>query len=680
MQKLIITTFFYFLAVITQGQSKTVGNSLPTDPAKMTMADMQKLAAMTPAEQQAFKTQMLKAAEEKLKKSAKNANLVIDESVLPTTPVVAPVKDITRLSSLPSVPPSRQELLSQTAKMELALKKVLDPQTVQQAESLVAGKPEKEIQNAAIASWYSNKPETALLLGLKLAQKDPDNIIRWNNLGALFNMTGMENRAVPILQYCLVQKPNSTTVLNNIGQAYLGMGDLAKAGQYLSQCLAADDMHPEANHSMALISMFENNYDKAAQYFSKEMEIAQRRSSLAQLGKSGRRNQVNLAELRMRKMKREGRDNKNFFDEIHLSQFVVPDLPLSTDDTKKYFDEHAGFMQSLRDEFMYWMNAGNLTEEQRKAEGKKISGIYSTLVDELVVDLGNTYIPLLKLFTDEDISELKQMTNDYYKKLSEIACPQAPLVPGAGADLALAYQKKCCDMKKPIADNYVRDYNKFVSARLKLVQGRWKEYINAMISIVQLAPDAGNKKLVYTAVEQYFSFLISAIQAAVMEGSPPECYTKMTTAQADGIIQSNHQFEITCPDWLKLNLSLKYAKLKLDCDAFNIEADVYNVINAGASKEFKTGTSTLYVGAGIDGSFWGVASGEITQQFYIVFDNNNQFSDIGMRGGASGQLVDGAIGAGFGYDISLNGGFNSQGGVKSEWISKFEKGLSFVTK
>ena len=99
----------------------------------------------------------------------------------------------------------------------------------------------------------------------------------------------------------------------------------------------------------------------------------------------------------------------------------------------------------------------------------------------------------------------------------------------------------------------------------------------------------------------------------------------------------------------------------------------------GAEKKFKTGTSPLYVGAGIDGSFKGIASGSIQQQFYIVFDHNNEFADLGMRGSASGDLAGGMIGAEFGYDFAMNGGFNAQGEVKSDWITNYEKALSFVT-
>ncbi len=144
--------------------------------------------------------------------------------------------------------------------------------------------------------------------------------------------------------------------------------------------------------------------------------------------------------------------------------------------------------------------------------------------------------------------------------------------------------------------------------------------------------------------------------------------------------QSRRSLNLECPSWLKIKFSLMVAKLQADCNAFNIEADVYKTIQVGAKKEFKTGTSTLYAGAGIEGKFKGVARGKIEQQFYVVFDHNNEFADLGMRGTASGDLASGAIGAEFGYDFAMNSGFNAQGSVKSDWIANYEKALNYVVK
>lgn len=673
MQKIIVFFHFCLLSATASAQSHP-------GPAGLSMEDLKKLSKMSPAQQEAYRQQMLKGMEENAKKLSAAYNIKLDETILPTATIAAPIKDIKRLAAIPAQPPTRQQLLLQTANMETALRKAIPTTVSKDVDSFAMNKSTKEIQQAALGGWYRDNPQAALLLGMKVVRKAPEQIVGWNNLAAMMNMAGLQQQAVPILQYCLVEKPDNAMLLNNMGQAYLGLGDLAKANQYLQRCLSIDDLHPEANRSMAMISMFGKDYEKALQYFEKEMQVAQRRSSLAQVVKSGNKSRLNLAALRKAKMQRDGTDKRNFFEEISLTQFKLPDLPMTLSEARGFMENHDGLLQSLANEMMFWSNAGSPSPEQLRAEGRRHSGIYAGMVNELIKDIGNTYSPLIALFAEEDIKHIEEMRLAYYQRMHEIVCPQAPLTPGAGADLALAYQKKCCDLKTPVIDAFMSRYNAFVQARINIVQSRWKEYINGLISIVQLDPSPGNKRLAYTVVSNYFVFLITCMQSVALEPDPIECDVKMTAVEADAIIESNHSFDFKCPDWLKIEVSLKYAKLSADCDAYNIEADVYGLISVGAEKSFKTGTSTLYVGAGIDGSWQGVAEGSISQQFYIVFDSNNQFADLGMRGNGSGELAGGLIGAEAGYDFSMNSGFNGQVEVKSGWIEQYEKVLGLVVK
>ena len=676
MHKIFLSCCFFSLVVVSLGQSKP----LPTDPTKLTQEDMKRIAAMSPQEQAAWKAKMLKAAEDKLKKTAQAANITIDETVLPTNQLVAPVKDLKRLALLPAAPPTRQQLLAETAKMEAALKTAVGPETVQQVETYSASRSIKEIQNAAVGGWYDSKPESALLLGMKAVQKDPGDVLGWNNLAALLNMAGLEHQAIPILQRCLRELPENSMLLNNLGQAFMGLGDLGKARQILDKCLSIDDMHPEANHSMALLHIYDNEYEKAVQYLQKEMEIAHRRSSLAQIVKSGHRDRINLAALRKRKMQRDGTDSRNFFEEIHLGKFKLPNPPMRAEDSETWKAENAGLLKSIFNEINFWNNLAKVTVEQLRAEGRRHPGIYADLVTELIRDLGNKYIPIIGIVDEDDVPYLTQLQNEYGKKDFATPCPHPPADAGNAQAIFEAYEKKCCDLKSPLIDDLMNKYNSFILARVDESLSNYKQYINGIISAVQLDPSPGNKRLVYSTVASYFSFLYGALQSYLAMGRPMGCKIEMTARQADDIITSARNVDLKCPDWLKLNVSFKVAKLQADCDGYNIEADVYQLIQVGAEKKFKTGTSTLYVGAGISGKFTNYASGSIGQQFYVVFDNNNEFADLGMRGSASGDLVSGAVGAEFSYDFAMNAGFNAQGRVKSNWITNYEKALSYVTK
>lgn len=678
MQKFILFILWSLSFQIAIGQTKP--QPLPADPTKWSVADMKRFAAMSPTEQQAFKKKMLQQAEGQLKEKADAANITIDETLLPTSQLKPPVLDLKRIATIPAAPPTRQQLMQDVAKMEAALKTAVGPQVTQKVEQFVATRSVKEIQSAAAGGFYDKNPESALLLGMKAAAKDPSDIVGWNNLAAIMNLSGLEHQAIPILQHCLTVHPESSMLLNNMGQAWLGLGDLVKSKQFLQKCLSLDDLNPEANRSMALIYMFGNDMANALKHLEKEMQVAQRKSSLAYLVKSGQRDKINLAALRKRKMQMDGVDNRDFFSEIALNKFKIPDPPENSKASAAWKAEHAGLFNSLMEEFLFWTNAGQPGSAEMEADGKKHFGIYHDLVNELIRDLGDQYIPLLSIIHEDDVPYLTQLQYDYTKKDMETKCPEPPMDPGNAAINFPAYEKLCCDLKTPLIDELMYKHNSFVSAKIKQAQSNYKQYINGLISIVQLDPSLSNRMLVYRTVANYFTFLQSAVGSYLVLDPYMSCHTNLTSEEAKEIIESARNVDLQCPSWLKINVSLKVASLKADCNGYNVEADVYKLLHVGVEKKFKTGTSTLYVGAGISGSFKGVASGSIKQQFYIVFDHNNEFSDLGMRGGASGDLAGGMIGAEFGYDFAMNAGFNAQSKVKSNWITNYEKALGVVTK
>ncbi len=676
MRVIFLAVALSLFANLATGQKKDI----PLDPTKMTMEDMQRLAKMSPTEQAAFKQEMLKNAEQQLKQKAKAANITIDETLLPTSKLVLPVKDVKRLATIPVTPPSRAQLLKDVSKMEAALRSSVPAPVVQKVEEFSASRSVKEIQAAAIGGWYDNNPESALLLGMKATAKEPTDILGWNNLAALLNLTGLEHQAIPILQHCLVEKPNSSLILNNMGQSYLGLGDVSKAKQFLMQCLNIDDLNPEANHSMALIYLNENEVDKALQHFEKELLIAQRRSTLAQLVKSGKRERINLAALRKQKMQLDGTDNRDFFEEINLNKFKIPDPPENSRSSAAWRAEHAALGTAISEEIMFWLNASQTSPEVLVDEGKKYPGVYQDLVNELLGDLGDQYIPLLAIVEEDDVPYLTQLHYDYAKKDKETVCPEPPIIAGQGEVVMEAYEKKCCDLKTPLIDDLMYKYNSFISAKIKKAHSNHKQYLNGLINIVQLDPSAGNKIMVYHAVANYFTFLETAMGAYLVKEEHMSCRSKLTAQEADDIIKSARNINLSCPSWLKMSMSVGVAKLKADCAGFGVEAGIYKLIHVGAEKKFATGVSTLYVGAGIEGSFKKIAKGSIKQQFYVSFDHNNEFADLGMRGSASGDLVSGALGADFSYDFALNGGFNAQGKVKSNWVDNYEKAMNYVSK
>jgi tetratricopeptide (TPR) repeat protein len=622
--------------------------------------DAARMAKMSPAELDAYKQQLLKQASSRARQLAAQYDRKIDETALPDFEVKAPVKDLKRLALIPPVAPSMTELFAAVRRSQQQLESVTPAPVVQEVRAMAAKEDGAGLQGAAIGQWLNNNPVQALLLSMESARKSPAELTAWNNLAAIYNMTGLQHKAIPILQRWLQQEPRNAMLLNNMGQAYLGLGDITKAKQWLQQCLSVDELNPEANRSMAMIASFAGQVDEAMQYFEKELQVAMRRSSLGHIKKMGR--SVNLAAIRKR---RSDIPHRDLFTEIGLDKFRIPDLPASTDGYAAWKTESSKLLKSLSAEYFFWLNAANTMARGTPEDGKRIPGLYADLADQLLGEHGDEYAPLLGIVRKEDVPAMQQIETDYWNKMDKNPCPQPPLDPLGGDRLIKAYAVKCCGLHKPIVDAYVSQSNAFIGSRINLALANWKSYVNGWIDIVQLDPSTGGKMGVYKVVADYFAFLIGAVQAVTAEPPPAECMIKMSIEEADAIISAKHDIELNCPDWLSLKYDIGPFSLSADCSKFAVEGG--EGILGGYEKNFRTGVCTLSLGIGEKANFQNAFKATLKQMVYISFDNNNQMTDLGLKGSSQVSTDIGGLKAG--YSLGLHSGFsaavNGKGILKS---------------
>lgn len=613
--------------------------------------DPARLAKMSPAELEAYRQQMLKAASTKAKQLAAQYDFKLDETTMPDDEGHAPVKDLKRLAVIPAATPSMAELTARVRKAERQLQSLAPPPLVQEVKTMTEKQDGPTLQASAIGQWINNNPVQALLLQMAATLRSGNNHSAWNNLAAFYNMTGMEHQSVPILQRLLQEEPGNPMLLNNLGQAWLGLGDMGKATDCLLQCLAEDELNPEANHSLGMMAAFAGKVDEAMKYFEKELQVAVRRSTLARIKKMGR--SVNLAAIRR---KRRDIPHRDLFTEIGLDRFRIPALPQSSDATADWRTKSRALGQSIATELQFWLQAGEMTDEDRRADGRRPPGLYSDLADLLLSEHGDEYAPLLGVIGKQEVAALEGITSEYWKKMGESICPTPPPDPGGGGRLTLAYAKKCCDQHKPIVDAYMREWNSYVEPRLDQAVVNWKSYINGWVDIAQLDPSNAMKKAVYKTVADYFTFLATALQTQVAAEPPPaECMVNLTTEEADAIIAASHDIDLRCPEWLKLKIGLGAFTLQADCNQYSIDGGEGLLI--AYEKNFRTGACTISAGVGEKADFKELIEADMSMMAYISLDNNNQVSDFGIKGSASAATKIGGLEGG--YSLGVNSGFNA---------------------
>lgn len=125
--------------------------------------------------------------------------------------------------------------------------------------------------NNAAAFWIMGKPEIALYLAGKSCITDPSNSNNISNYAAMISMCGAEQLAIPLLQYLRSKFPRNSTVLNNLGQAWYGLGDITKAEKYFDSTIRLYAWHPQATFTKSFIEESKGKTEQAVQLVKKSI-------------------------------------------------------------------------------------------------------------------------------------------------------------------------------------------------------------------------------------------------------------------------------------------------------------------------------------------------------------------------------------------------------------------------
>lgn len=125
--------------------------------------------------------------------------------------------------------------------------------------------------NNAAMLWINGKTELALYVMGKTCIADPSNTDNLSNYASMLSMCGGEQLAVPLLDYLNKKYPNNSTILNNLGQAWFGLGDIPKAEKYLDSSVSLYAYHPQATLTKARIEESKGHQKEAIEFLRKSI-------------------------------------------------------------------------------------------------------------------------------------------------------------------------------------------------------------------------------------------------------------------------------------------------------------------------------------------------------------------------------------------------------------------------
>jgi tetratricopeptide (TPR) repeat protein len=335
-----------------------------------------------------------------------------------------------------------------------------------------------------------------LVLGQTLSE-NPDNDDNLNNYAAFLVMTGAEEAALPILNFLNQKYPKNSTILNNIGQAWFGLGDIDKATTYLDSALALYSGHSQANFTKSEIQKHKGDKNGAVSSLKRSIKTAY--SSAKEKGITDMGHQVKSSDISWATPISQ--------DPLGFGQMNWPAYPMKVDESSTREKEWESYREELskKEEVLYTLfeKAAEEFEKALEERVKEMGQIPSNLKlpvkqmifaskakagleyyqendDKLELEKYENQINNL----DELQQKLQVIESKYGKDLQALNDKMGKMIgEGSSESDMIAY----CQSKNAIADNYLKAANTLLQTENAQWIDYWRKTMSRRLNYFQYA-------------------------------------------------------------------------------------------------------------------------------------------------------------------------------------------------
>ncbi|MCY7290561.1 MAG: hypothetical protein LH615_00100, partial [Ferruginibacter sp.] len=200
---------------------------------------------------------------------------------------VVPQKDAARIKTALATTISNTQMGDYIYKTHTAVLSKLTSKTKAAEIYQQIKKLNKSAANTAVGLWMDGKPTLALYVMGEACQAYPTDAISLNNYASFLTMCGAEQLALPILNNLNKRYQKNSSILNNITQAWLGLGDIDRANKFADSTLRIYAFHPQANMAKCVIEESKGNIAAAIAAAKKSISKAysnEKENKLKKLG------------------------------------------------------------------------------------------------------------------------------------------------------------------------------------------------------------------------------------------------------------------------------------------------------------------------------------------------------------------------------------------------------------
>jgi tetratricopeptide (TPR) repeat protein len=258
------------------------------------------------------------------------------------------------------------------------------------------------VANSAAGLWMDGKPTLALFLMGEACKADPADANNLNNYAAFLTMCGAEQLALPILNDLAKRFSQNSTLYNNIAQAWLGLGDIARAEKYADSAIRIYAAHPQANMVKCVIEESRGNIPAAiaaAKRGISEAYSTEKEYKLKKLGYKLKSEDLNWDPPLPR-------------DPMGLDKFTWPEYPLDVEHNKFAELAWADFKERCQQKI------DELKIEQKTAEQHYLEISLSRAKGVMHAAQNGQFLPLVPPYAAKAVIKLGPGVNDVNGNMS----------------------------------------------------------------------------------------------------------------------------------------------------------------------------------------------------------------------------------------------------------------------
>lgn len=340
---------------------------------------------------------------------------------------IVPKRDAARIAAIPATPGNMGAYIASNqprlfAKLQPAVRTTGDKVY---ASLKSAGNSSVKIGNAAAALWMTGRTQTAFYLMSKACGDDPSNADNLGNYAAMLSMMGAEQLAIPILNHLNARFPGNGTILNNLGQAWFGLGELGTSEKYLDSAIRIFGAHTQANVTKAKIQESKGNKAGAASLVSKSIQTAYSQDKDAYLHKLGY--DLSRIDLRIPKPTKA--------DPLNLGSFIPPPFPMTVTECVLLEPQWKEFDRQCEAE----MTRLKVQQLQYANPIKSVTDAMNRI---------KNYESIVPLHLEAGKKGLREAEETWKRKLNDLAQELNTWTESKGEPLRKAYEKTMAELRK----------------------------------------------------------------------------------------------------------------------------------------------------------------------------------------------------------------------------------------